>query len=159
MHDQFDQDLLEEQKYIFGSLFLLANKLQVIGDHYLAKEGMTTKQWLLTACILQFNDGPPTIGEVARLMGSSRQNIKQLALKLAEKDFLRIEKDPKDTRAVRLRLTEKSRAFWEKRQTQDDHFIINLFHCLNKMECKTISESFHKLLNAIEALQREVSND
>lgn len=35
--------------YLFGHLFLLANRLQALGDAYLAE--MTTKQWLLLIVI------------------------------------------------------------------------------------------------------------
>ena len=108
-------DILDKQKFIFGSLFLVANRLQVIGDNYLGKDGITTKQWFLSAIISQFKK-PPTLREVAEIMGSSRQNVKQLALKLCEKEFLTIEKDEQDARALRLKLTEKSRLFWEKRE-------------------------------------------
>jgi len=38
-------------------------------------------------------------------MGSSRQNVKQLALKLEENDYLKIEKDENDARVIRLKLT------------------------------------------------------
>lgn len=138
-------DILEKRKFIFGSLFLIANKLQVIGDQYLGKEGMTTKQWLLTVVISQFHDRAPTLSEVAELMGSSRQNVKQLALKLAQKDFLKIEKDEQDARAVKLILTEKSQTFWGKRQELDDQFIKELFKSLNEEEIDVISNGFNKL--------------
>lgn len=35
----------------------------------------------------------PTLTEAARLMGTSHQDVKQIALKLAEKDFLVLEKN------------------------------------------------------------------
>lgn len=137
--------ILDKQKYIFGSLFLLANKLQVVGDQYLGEEGMTTKQWFLTAMISQFYDAPPTLSEMAELMGSSRQNVKQLALKLQEKDFLTIKKDEKDARIIRLKLTEKSQIFWEKREKQDDEFIQDLFKNCNNEEINTVCNVFNKL--------------
>jgi len=145
-------DILDKQKFIFGSLFLLSNKLQVIGDQYLGKDDMTTKQWFLTAMISQFRDNPPTLSEVAELMGSSRQNVKQLALKLEEKGFLRIEKDEQDARAVRLKLTEKSRTFWEKRQSRDEWFLRDLFEDFSEQEIDVIYSGFNKLFKKIGGL-------
>jgi DNA-binding MarR family transcriptional regulator len=113
---------------------------------------MTTKQWFLTVMISQFRDHPPTLGEVAALMGSSRQNVKQLALKLEEKEFLRIEKDEQDARALRLKLTEKSQAFWEKRENQDNQFIMDLFGSLNEEEINTLANCFGKLTEKIEKM-------
>ncbi|WP_040951913.1 MarR family winged helix-turn-helix transcriptional regulator, partial [Gorillibacterium massiliense] len=86
-----DHDTFEHQKEIFGGLFVLANKLQAIGDRELGE--ITTKQWFLMMMIEQWGEEPPTLSELAKEMGSSRQNLKQLALKLQEKGFLSIEKD------------------------------------------------------------------
>ncbi|MBB6214445.1 DNA-binding MarR family transcriptional regulator [Anaerosolibacter carboniphilus] len=144
---------MDKQRYIFGSLFLLANKLQVIGDQYLGKDDMTTKQWFLTVMISQFHDKPPTLSEVAELMGSSRQNVKQLALKLEEKEFLRIERDEQDARAIRLKLTEKSQCFWEKRQDQDNQFIMDLFSSFSEEEISTMTNCFEKLARKIETME------
>jgi DNA-binding MarR family transcriptional regulator len=138
-------DILDKQKFIFGGLFLLANKLQVVGDQFLGKDNMTVRQWFLTVMILQFRSGPPTLSEVAELMDSSRQNVKQLALKLEEKGFLNIERDEYDARALRLRLTEKSYLFWEKREDVDNRFITELFKDLSDEEINLMYSGFKKL--------------
>jgi DNA-binding MarR family transcriptional regulator len=148
-------DILEKQKYIFGNLFLIANKLQAIGDQYMGKDGMTTKQWFLTVMISQFGDNPPTLSEVADLMGTSRQNVKQLALKLEEKDFLKIEKDEQDARALRLKLTEKSKEFWEEREDKDNQFIKHLFEDFSQEEVEVVSRGFNKLFEKIEKIGKE----
>ncbi|MGE5630724.1 MAG: MarR family winged helix-turn-helix transcriptional regulator [Caulobacteraceae bacterium] len=149
-------DAIDKQKFIFGSLFLIANKLQVIGDKYLGKAGITTKQWFLTVMISQFRETPPTLSEVAELMGSSRQNVKQLALKLEEKEYLKIEKDERDARALRLKLTEKSRVFWEGRQDQDDRFIKDLFADFSSEEIDKVCSSFNKLFDKIEKIGKSL---
>ncbi|MDF2522947.1 MAG: transcriptional regulator [Clostridiales bacterium] len=143
------------QKFIFGSLFLLANKLQVAGDRHLAEDDITTIQWFLTVMILQFPDTPPTLTEVAELMGSSRQNVKQLALKLQDKGFLIIDKDNKDARALRLKLTDKCQSFWEKREDKDHQFISELFKDLNEDEMNEIYKGLNKIL---ERLQKMVTS-
>lgn len=148
---------LDKQKYIFGSLFLLANKLQVIGDQYMGRDGMTTKQWFLTAMISQFGDNPPTLSEVADLIGSSRQNVKQLALKLEEKEFLKIEQDEHDARALRLKLTEKSKAFWEKREDKDGQFIRDLFEHFSQEETEVMYKGFSKLFEKVEKIEKILS--
>jgi DNA-binding MarR family transcriptional regulator len=143
-------DILDKEKFIFGSIFLLANKLQVIGDKFLGVDDITTRQWFLTVMISQFKDEPPTLSEVAELMGSSHQNVKQLALKLESKGFIKIEKDEKDGRALRLRLTEKCNLFWEKREEVDNNYIRELFKTLNEEEIDNIYSGFNKLFESIE---------
>lgn len=139
----------DKQTYIFGSLFLLANKLQVKGDVYFADDEMTTKQWFLILMISQFKDTPPMLSEVANLMGSTRQNVKQLALKLEEKGFLVIEKDQTDSRILRLKLTEKNEQYWDKRQAKDNTFIENLFKNFTKEEVNVMYHGIEKLLEEV----------
>lgn len=50
-----------EEKFIFGGLFLLTNKLQVRGDQLFEEDGITLRQWFLTVMILQFRDKSPTL--------------------------------------------------------------------------------------------------
>ncbi|HYE82020.1 MAG TPA: MarR family transcriptional regulator [Clostridia bacterium] len=150
-------DAIDKQKYIFGNIFLLANRLQALGDQYLSEDDMTTKQWFLNVVIAQFRDKPPTLSEIAELMGSSRQNVKQLALKLVEKGFLTIEKDGRDARALRLVLTDKSRSFWEERQKQDNEYLENLFGNLDLEEIDAMCRGIGKLFEKIKELEKSES--
>jgi DNA-binding MarR family transcriptional regulator len=145
---------LNKKKYIFGSLFLLSNRLQTIGDQYLGEAGITTKQWLLNVMLAQLGDKSPTLSEVTEVIGSSRQNVKQLALKLEDKGFLTIEKDEEDARALRLKLTEKSKTFWRGRHEQDNEYIKNLFKELTPEEVDAICSGFNKLFKGIKKLEK-----
>lgn len=150
-------DIKDKRKYIFGNIFLLANRLQVLGDQYLKEDGMTTKQWFLNVMTAQHGNNSPTLSEIAELMGSSRQNIKQLALKLAEKGFLTLEKDERDARALRLILTDKSRSFWEKRQKQDNEYLEELFGDMKPEEIDTMYKSIGKLFKNIERMEKKMN--
>lgn len=144
-----EKDLLAKRSFIFGCMFLLPNKLQVITDRALAEHGLTTKQWLLTAMLEQFGDNFPTLNEVSEAMSSSHQNVKQIALKLEKKGFLRIEKDERDSRAIRLKLTEKSYAFWKKRQAEQERFIDELFADFSEDEIELLYSCLNKLSEVI----------
>lgn len=144
-----DIDKLSQLQFIFGSLFLISNKLQVLGDNHLSQDDITIKQWFLTLIISQFKSSNPTLSEVSEAMGTSRQNVKQLALKLQEKGFLVIEKDKRDTRALRLSLTEKNQPFWNERQEKNNSFILELFNNLNKDEIDSIYSGFNKIYENI----------
>lgn len=138
-------DIRAQKQFLFGNFFILANQLQVICDRMFNGYGLTTKQWLLTVVIEKFGDTPPTLNEVSEVMGSSHQNVKQIALKLQEKEFLRIEKDTEDNRAIRLKLTEKSDAFWQNRQSEDERFVTNLFADLSTEEVEIMLRGINKL--------------
>jgi DNA-binding MarR family transcriptional regulator len=145
---------IDRQKYIFGSIFLIANRLQVLGDKYLGVDGITTKQWFLNVMISQFGDNPPTLSEVAELMGNSRQNVKQLALKLEEKGFLNIRKDDEDARALRLKLTDKGREFWAKRRKQDTEYVAEIFKDLSEEEILNMFKGFEKIIKKVEKMDK-----
>lgn len=137
---------LTRQAFLFGNLFLLANKLQVVCDQYLDKDHITTKQWLLLAAISQLRETSPTLSEVSELLGCSRQNVKQLALKLEENDFLSIRRDEQDARAYRLVLTEKCTLFWKSREDMDSKFITDILSCLTSEETNLLSDCNTKIL-------------
>ena len=48
---------LTQRQYIFGALFVFANKLQLIGDRL--DPNITMKQWLLVAVLSQFGKRRP----------------------------------------------------------------------------------------------------
>jgi len=92
----------------FGGLFVLVQHLTRLGDAHLAELGLTTPQWLLLAVLTQgFPGRAPSLSEAAAVYGSSRQNVKRMALGLQERGYLRLLADPGDARTVRLAVTDK----------------------------------------------------
>lgn len=104
-------EIMDDCSYLFGTIFILANRMDTLLQREFKKFDITTKQWFLSIIIDNLFDNPPTIKEAAKEMGSSHQNVKQVALKLEEKGLLTLERDPKDARATKLKLTEKSNEF------------------------------------------------
>ncbi len=99
-------DKKEEKKmeaYIYGGIFALSNKLQLLGDKF--DSNISTKQWFLIAIIASFKYEAPTISMTAERMGTSRQNVKKMASILERRGFLVIVKDKEDGRIQRLELT------------------------------------------------------
>jgi DNA-binding MarR family transcriptional regulator len=97
---------------LFGSLFVLAHRLTRHADEELATLGLTSRQWLLLAVITQaFPDASPTLSQAAALYGTSRQNVKQIALQLQQQGWVRVLPDPADARATRLELTDQVDVF------------------------------------------------
>lgn len=103
-----------QQAGAFATIFVLAQRFSRLGDNVLAPLDLTTKQWLLLAVIAKrFAGREPTLTEVAKSYGSSRQNVKQIAEQLEGRGWLRLVPDPDDRRAVRLRLTQQMARFDE----------------------------------------------
>jgi len=118
---------MRDQKFVFGSILIVSNMMDTLLDRELKEYGLTAKQWFMTVVIENTFDSPPTIKEVARAMGSSHQNVKQVALKLQTKGLLTLEKDKNDARVTRLRLTDQSQAFSQSIQSKAARFTQSLF--------------------------------
>jgi DNA-binding MarR family transcriptional regulator len=109
-----DDELLAARADIFGKVFVLVQHLTRLTDAALAPVDLTTAQWLLLAILTQGFDGErPTLTEAAERYGSSRQNVKQVALGLERRGFLRLVPDPDDGRATLLEVTDRVRVFDE----------------------------------------------
>ncbi len=120
-------DRIEDDRFVFGSLFVAANLLETLLDRAFTPYGVTTKQFLLLITIQSLFEAPPTIQETARAMGTSHQNVKQIALNLERRGFLRLTKDGNDARVTRLALTDECRAFGEETNQAGEAFMRDMF--------------------------------
>jgi len=101
-------DVLADRTEVFGTVFVLTHRLGHRMDAELARLGLTTRQWLLLAVIDRwFADRPPSLTEAAARYGSSRQNVKQIAIQLERAGYLRLERDAGDGRVIRLVTTDR----------------------------------------------------
>lgn len=150
--------LMEEQekdymlRYVFGYIFLLSNRIQTLMDSYLGASRLTTRQWLMLAVIDEFFDGPPTLSEAARVMGTSHQNARRMAGKLEENGFLQVQKDPLDSRTLRLVLTDQTMSMIDALHQQDQGFfrrmssgcsdedLVVLYRCLCRLESNALGQ-------------------
>ncbi|MDP3823488.1 MAG: MarR family transcriptional regulator [Burkholderiales bacterium] len=87
-------------------------------DRLLAPTGITSQQAAMLQ-LIEAQAAAPTISFVAKAMGMTQQNVKQIALSLERKGFLEIVTDAADRRARRLVLTEHHHAFWQQRNASD----------------------------------------
>jgi MarR family transcriptional regulator, transcriptional regulator for hemolysin len=125
---------MSNRQYLFGVIFIVANRVDTMLEREFKQFGITTKQWFLLTIIDNLFDKPPTIKEVAKEMGSSHQNVKQVALKLEKKGLLSLQKDKIDARVTRLKLTENSYDFLKKLREEGTEFTETLFKNIDKDE-------------------------
>ena len=78
-------EMMDDRKYLFGSIFILSNRMDTLLQREFNRFNITTKQWFLSVIIDNLFDNPPTMKEAAKEMGCSHQNVKQVALKLEQK--------------------------------------------------------------------------
>lgn len=134
---------LQTMAEIFGSIFVLSNALQTMVDRELAPYDLTAKQWFMLACLERYfysesSEGSygiegregravPNLKNLAAVMGTSYQNVKQIALKLERTGFIRLSKDSKDKRSILICPTEKNRQFWLSHSSTSEALLLELF--------------------------------
>lgn len=124
-------DVMNDRNFVFGSIHIISNKKETLMERELKEYGITFKQWLLMAIIRNSFETPPTLNETARAMGSSHQNVKKIASILADKGYAVLEKDKRDSRATRIRLTEESDKLAATIQSRANAFTSILFEGLS----------------------------
>jgi len=147
------EELMEDKQYIFGALLIIANRMDTLLERELKEFDVTSKQWFLSLIIDNLFLKPPTMKQVAKEIGSSHQNVKQVALKLQEKGLLKLEKDKKDARVTRLKMTAQSLEFWEKTQPKGGAFIEAVFENVEKEDLAKARAVLQKTLSNLKDIE------
>lgn len=122
-----------DHKYaLFGLFFAFHNRLQAVGDSFY--EEITCKQFFLLACMNLYQDEAPTANELAKTMGCSRQNVKEILNSLEKKQLVRLEIDSKDKRKRRVYLTEQAWLMSDKYREKEINFLKYLFEGVSEEE-------------------------
>jgi MarR family transcriptional regulator, transcriptional regulator for hemolysin len=146
-------DLMKDQKFLFGSIHIVANKKETLLERELKSFGITFKQWFLMVVIQNTFDKPPTLNEASKAMGSSHQNIKKIASILEEKGYVAFDKDKKDSRSKRIRLTEESYKLTESIQAQATTFTEALFQGITEEEMAKARKTLQMMLSNLEKME------
>lgn len=142
---------IPDEMFVCGSLFVVTNLLDTCLERELAEFNTTTKQWLLSIAVQTLFDTPPSLNEAAKAMGTSYQNVKQIALKLQAKSLLLLVPDTKDARITRLVMTEQFHRFWGKTVEKGSLFAHRLFANVSAEELATVRKVLTTLWGNLEA--------
>ena len=151
-------DRFEMEQYVLVFTFLIQQRWGYIINKELAADKITTKQWLMMIVIENAFDHDPSMQEVADALSTTHQNVKQLAIRLEARGFMKIERDPDNRRILRLRTTDESMKYWEKRTPEDARSIMALFEGLEDEEVSSLFGIIMKLEKISENLYGEAKN-
>lgn len=138
----------KNQQFIFGCIFLLANKLQLLGDKVTAE--LTLKQWFLLNILLTKEKNPPNINEVAKVLGTSRQNVSKMASALESKGMVKLQPSQSDKRSVDIVLTEKSFDYFAAKEEAGNVLLDTLFREIPSAQIESGVEFLGHLLQNVE---------
>lgn len=142
---------MEAKEYLFGSIFLLSNKLQALGDSYLQK--ITVKQWFLLVMINHMGREQPSITEVAAFIGSTRQNVRKMLEVLSEKGYVQLTVNPQDKRNLSVSLSEQTYLFFKEFDGKGTAFLEQFFSGISQEQLESSRETFELLFQNMDRME------
>lgn len=136
---------VRDRVILFRLLILASGHLRSLMDRRYREDGITTQQAAVLA-IAGGTGSPLTQGEVARRLGVSHQNIRQLADSLVSKGLLEIRTDRIDRRAKRLIPTRRVQRLFDRRNADDFAAVASWFSALDDGEVRLLDVALKKLL-------------
>lgn len=147
--DKVDFKGIPPQAFLLGLLSAFDNRLQASADHFF--EEITWKQFFAIICINICKESP-TIKDLAEVMGSSHQNVKQILLKLEKKGFIEMIPDEKDKRKQRIILTERCLQFCEKNDEESKKRIARIYEGIDDRQLMITIQTIMKMERNVETI-------
>lgn len=146
-------DTINQMALIFGNIFALSNKLQILGDK--TDDYMSMKQWMLIAALAKSGKESLSISELAEIIGTSYQNVKKMAVILEKQNFLALQKNPSDARVVLISLTEQCKEYFSQRENIENDFLLSIFDGIDE---KTIFDLYNGILRLHGNVNMQISS-
>lgn len=144
----------ENQQFIFGCIFLLANKLQLLGDKL--TEELTLKQWFLLNIIQHMENKFPNYNEIAKAFGTSRQNVSKMISVLHKKGMVDLHQSKSDHRAINVTLTEKCFDYFSSKENVGNMLLDKLYQDTSLIQIEQTAMLLGKMLqNADSCIDKE----
>lgn len=149
--------MIDPKHALFGMFFAFHNRLQSAGDNFY--EEITVKQFFLMACMALFPDTPPTANDLAKVMGCTRQNVKEILSSLQKKGFVTLTSSENDKRKRIVKLTEKAIVTADKYQDNENEFLRRLYDGVSDEEVINTYIFLSKLEDNLKAINEELKNE
>lgn len=98
---------------IFFKLYQCANMMHKTGTRAVSDEGLTTQQWAVLGALSRAEAAEGiSMGELARYLMVSRQNLSGLVMRMEREGHVRVIPDARDRRSRLVAMTESGRHVW-----------------------------------------------
>lgn len=142
---------IESSYFLIGLLSAFDNRFQAMADSMM--EEISWKQFFAIICINMYN-GKPTVKELAEIMGSSHQNVKQILIKLEKKGFVYITTDQTDKRKQRIELTEYCREFCERNNETSINIMKTMFSGISEEQLQATIKTIIQIENNLKEIEK-----
>lgn len=150
--DKVDFTGVESSYFLIGLLSAFENRFQAVADSTMKE--VSWKQFFAIVCINLCKE-KPTVKELARIMGSSHQNVKQILLKLEKKGFVNITVDENDKRKQRIELTDYCRKFCEKNDEMAMNIMKKMFEGVSEEQLKITIQTIIQIEDNLKEIRED----
>ena len=137
----------------FFRLYQCANMLHKTGSRAVAGEGLTTQQWAVLGALSRPEaQGGMSVGELARYLMVSRQNLAGLLSRMERDGHIQLAPDPQDRRSRLVRMTAGGRKLW----LHDAQPKIRAYYeqALNEFSMGDITHALHYMMKLLENMKQ-----
>lgn len=151
--NQAKEARMELANRLFFRLYQCANMLHKTGSRAVENEGLTTQQWAVLGALSRDSAQPGmSIGDLARYLMVSRQNLSGLISRMERDGHVKIEPDGRDRRSRLVTMTESGQHVW---QVLAQPKIRNYYEgVLADFSVNDLTHTLHYLLKMLENMER-----
>ena len=144
---------VEMANRLFFRLYQCANMLHKTGSRAVEAEGLTTQQWaLLGALSRKSAQGGVSVGDLAKYLMVSRQNIAGLISRMERDGHIAVAPDPRDRRSRLVTMTDTGRHVWRVLALPKIHAYYA--QALAGFSINDTARMLHYLLSILENMQK-----
>ena len=140
---------IEASYFLIGLLSAFENRFQAVADAEMKE--LSWKQFFAMICVSLCKDAP-TVKELAQIMGSSHQNVKQILIKLEKKGFVSVEEDAEDRRKQRIRLTQYAAQFCAQNDDRSMQLLQRMFQGVSEEQLQITIQTLLQLESNLKEL-------
>ena len=144
---------IELANRLFFRLYQSANMLHKTGSRAVEAEGLTTQQWAVLGALSRKNaEAGMSVGDLARYLMVSRQNIAGLLSRMERDGHVAIATDTRDRRSRLVTTTDAGRHVWRDLALPKIHAYYE--EILADFSINDAAHMLHYLLKILENMQR-----
>lgn len=144
---------IELANRLFFRLYQCANMLHKTGTRAVEQEGLTTQQWaVLGALSRPQSQAGVSIGELARYLMVSRQNLSGLISRMERDGHVAVKPDGRDRRSRVVTMTDSGRHVWQVLALPKIHAYYG--EILADFSINDVTHTLHYLLKVLGNMQR-----
>ena len=152
-NDHGETARMELANRVFFRLYQCANMLHKTGTRAVEAEGLTTQQWAVLGALSRPQaEGGMSVGDLARYLKVSRQNLSGLLSRMERDGHLTTAPDGRDRRSRLVTMTESGRKVWLVDALPKIHAYYD--QVLDGFSINDVTHTLHYLLQILENMQR-----